>query len=59
MSLKKSTVVVSTIHNDVPRVEYETDWDGDLADWIEIGGEIGGLIHDGNKVEVTITPKED
>lgn len=38
---------------------HETIWDGDLGDWMEIGGEAAGFLEEYKEIRIVMTPIEE
>lgn len=55
MSLPKAKVTVKAYESGKEVDIYECTWDGDLGEWMDIGGEAGGAICDHEKVVVTLS----
>ena len=55
MSLVKTKVSVEAVKDGKETDVYTCTWDGDLGDWMDIGGEVGGVVGDHDKVVVTLS----
>lgn len=59
MAVTKTTIEVNGINGTQKKLIYkENTWDGDLGEWMAIGGEAAGVLDDYEKVEVVLTPKK-
>lgn len=56
MSIKKLNVVVKSISKGKEKIIYKTTWDGNLDDWIDIGGECAGVIDESDGVTISLKP---
>jgi len=50
MAIKKSTITITATKGEKETEVHRCMWDGDLGDWMEIGGEFAGAIEDHDKV---------
>ena len=59
MSIAKVNLTVSVVKGSTKKTVYKNTWDGDLGDWMEIGGEIAGAIEsDYDKIIVEFEQKK-
>ena len=58
MAIKKLTITIVAMKDGKETTVHSCSWNGDLADWVDIGGEFAGAIKDYDKVVMTsIKPK--
>ena len=59
MSIKKVKVVITGSKDGKESVAHECKWDGDLGDWMDIGGECAAAIEECDKVTMYFKSKTD
>ena len=57
MSLPKTEVQVIGMNPGKEKVVYKADWDGDLSDWIDIGGEVGSVLDKYEEIRIAFRRK--